>query len=182
MSGSAVASSAELQALLDRQAIVNVLLRYCRGVDRKDRAALETVYWPEAHDDHVHSRLSGPDYVNHVLAATAEMRTAHHLGNILVEFDGPTAARSEAYFLALHEMPGEDGALEFLQLSGRYLDHFEKRGATWRIRDRTLVFDFRQTHPAQAFDTPWLARIDRRGAAFPDDPLYTALAPRRAQP
>jgi hypothetical protein len=168
-----------LQRLLDRQAIVDVLLYYCRGVDRGHRAALERVYWPDAFDDHVHVKLSGPDYVEHVLQATAEMRTAHHLGNILVEFDDDTRARCESYFLGLHEMAGGDGAPIFLELSGRYLDRFEKRGEKWRIRERTLVYDFQQTHPAQGFDTPWLTRINRRGSGFPDDPLYQALGAQR---
>jgi hypothetical protein len=170
------AREAAVQKLLDRQAIVEVLHHYCRGVDRKDRGALERVYWPEAVDDHVHVRLSGPDYVEHVLRATATMRTAHHLGNILVEFDGPTQARCESYFLGLHEMPGEGGETIFLQHAGRYLDRFEKRGEAWRILARTLVFDFQQTHRAGAFDTPWLMRSNRRGGAFPDDPLYSAFA------
>jgi hypothetical protein len=172
------ASPDRLQALIDRQAIVDVLLWYCRGVDRNDRSALERVYWPDSFDDHVHLKLPGPQYVDHVLKATAQMRTSHHLGNILIEFDGPGRARCESYFLGLHEMAGEDGALVFMEIAGRYLDVFEKRGEDWRILERTLVYDFVQRRPAQDFDTPWLARINRRGAAFPDDPVYTALKPR----
>jgi hypothetical protein len=168
---------AQIQRLLDRHAIVDLVYRYCRGVDRNDRTALERVYWPDSVDDHVHVKLAGPDYVEHVLKATTGMRTAHHIGNMLVEFDSPTLARCESYFLALHEMPATNGALDFVALSARYLDRFEKRGDEWRIRERTLVFDFQQTLPAQDFAAPWLARINRRGGAFPDDPVYTALAP-----
>lgn len=174
----ATLSEQALQGLLDRQAIMDVLHAYCRGVDRRDRDALERVYWPDAVDDHVHVKLPGPAYVEHVLAATSAMRTAHHLTNSFIEFDGPTRARCESYFLGLDEMPALGGATEFLELSGRYLDIFEKRDQAWRILARTLVFDFQQTHPAGAFNTPWLARLNRRGSAFPDDPLYTALVPR----
>lgn len=164
-----------LGRLLDREAICDLLLRYCRGVDRRDPAMLERIYWPDAVDDHVHVRLSGPDYVAHVLRATADMRTAHHLTNILITFDDPDVARSEAYFLGLHEMPGEgaeSGSLMFVMLSGRYLDRMERRNGEWRIAYRTLVFDMQQTLPAGAWTDGWLARIARRGQAWPDDPLY----------
>jgi hypothetical protein len=40
----------ELQTLLDRQAIHDVLMRYSRGLDRHDRKVLESVYWPDAVD------------------------------------------------------------------------------------------------------------------------------------
>jgi hypothetical protein len=43
----------ELQTLLDRQAIHDVLMRYSRGLDRHDRKVLESVYWPDAVDDHI---------------------------------------------------------------------------------------------------------------------------------
>jgi hypothetical protein len=164
----------EIQQIVDREAIREILFRYCRGVDRKDRAKLEQVYWPDAIDDHVHVTLSGPAYVDHVLRATGEMRTAHHLTNILIEFDTTSSARCETYFLGLHEMPGDDGAIEFVLISGRYLDRFEKRGEEWRIGHRALVFDMQQTHPVGLWDG-WLAKIARRGAPFPNDPLYSLI-------
>jgi hypothetical protein len=46
-------SDPELQALLDRQAIHDVLMRYSRGLDRHERKVLESVYWPDAVDDHI---------------------------------------------------------------------------------------------------------------------------------
>jgi hypothetical protein len=164
-----------LQSLLDRQAIADVLHYYCRGVDRHDRAALDRVYWPDAFDDHIHVKLPGPAYVEHVLRSTARMRTAHLITNILIEFDNPSSARCESYFIGEHEMVEEGGDLVFLLLSGRYIDRFEKRGPDWRILERTLVFDFQQTLPAGGWDGPFVSRINRRGAHFPDDPLYTAL-------
>ena len=46
-------SSAEaLQALLDKQAISETLLRYSRAIDRRDADLMRRVYWPDAIDDH----------------------------------------------------------------------------------------------------------------------------------
>ena len=41
-----------LRALVDRQAIHDVILRYCRGVDRMDRELLLAAYHSDAIDDH----------------------------------------------------------------------------------------------------------------------------------
>jgi hypothetical protein len=43
----------QLQMLLDRQTIHDVLMRYSRGLDRHDRKVLESIYWPDALDDHI---------------------------------------------------------------------------------------------------------------------------------
>ena len=43
---------ADLQALLDREAIRDCLNRYCRGIDRADEELLRGVYWPDARDSH----------------------------------------------------------------------------------------------------------------------------------
>ena len=48
----AAARDPEIQALLDKQAIREVVLRYCRGIDRLDREMVRDCYWPEAIDEH----------------------------------------------------------------------------------------------------------------------------------
>ena len=40
-------SDSTLQSLLDRDAIRDVLSRYCRGLDRMDRPLADTVWHPE---------------------------------------------------------------------------------------------------------------------------------------
>ena len=41
-----------LRVLLDKQEIHEVLMRYCRGIDRCDAELLHSVYHPDATDDH----------------------------------------------------------------------------------------------------------------------------------
>lgn len=175
-------SDQAIQRVVDRDAIREVLYRYCRGVDRKCRAELEQVYWPDGTDDHGHAvdaaadqAIPGPEYVDRVLEGVAAMRTAHHLTNILIEFDGADSARSEAYFVALHELDSGGGGEKFIQLSGRYLDRFEKRGGAWRIARRLLVFDFEQTHRAGTWTSAFLPQLHRRGGSWPDDPLFALM-------
>ena len=42
----------EVQALVDKQAILEVLTRYCRALDRGDAALIASAYHPDAVDDH----------------------------------------------------------------------------------------------------------------------------------
>ena len=41
-------------ALLDKQAVTETLLRYCRAVDRRDAELMRKVYWPEAEIGRAH--------------------------------------------------------------------------------------------------------------------------------
>lgn len=41
-----------LQQMLDREAIRDLVWRYCRAVDRRDFAALSALYHPDAIDEH----------------------------------------------------------------------------------------------------------------------------------
>lgn len=50
-----------LQELLDRQAIYDVMMRYCRGVDRFDADLITSAYHPDARDDHTVRGLARKD-------------------------------------------------------------------------------------------------------------------------
>jgi hypothetical protein len=82
-------------AIAARMEITDVLYYYCRGVDRHDKAALARVYWPDSFDDHIALKVSGPEFAAEVITATAEMRTSHHLTNILIELTSASQARVE---------------------------------------------------------------------------------------
>ncbi len=166
-------ASVALQALLDKQAITEVLYRYCRGVDRHDRAALVSVYWPEAIDDHVAYVGDAAGYIEFSMNFMPGIRTSHVLSNILIEFDTAGAARVESYYRAYHDLPAEDGARNDWILGGRYLDRFERRGDEWRILHRVLAVDFQQSMPATAvWNQGVLAALKTRGEHHPNDPLY----------
>jgi hypothetical protein len=165
-----VGDLSEIQGLLDKQAITEVLYRYARGVDRCDRAVLATVYWPDAEDDHMVFKGSGDALLEYLSTAVRQMRTQHRLANILIEFDGPTRARSESYVVAYHNMAAPSGREEVV-FGGRYLDRFEKRGGEWRISYRKLVMDFFQNQPA-ATDLGVFGSLPITGGHYPADPLY----------
>ena len=67
----------ELQELLDQRAIRDVVLRYCRGIDRLDLELVRDCYHPDATDDHggfVGDRDEYVEWVGGVLGRDATRR------------------------------------------------------------------------------------------------------------
>ena len=54
---------AEVQGLLDKQAVYEVVLRYCRGVDRLDLEAVRDCYHPDGVDHHTGFSGTRDEYV-----------------------------------------------------------------------------------------------------------------------
>ena len=164
----------DVQALLDKQAITEVLHRYCRGIDRADRATLASAYWPDAYEEHA-SEYNGPvaGFFDYAMKAVARMHTAHRLSNILIDVVSPTRAVAESYVWAYHSVPPELGEYDLIA-GGRYLDKLEKRGGEWRILHRDLMIDFIQKHRSET-DLGVFGALEISGRHFPEDRLYTQL-------
>jgi hypothetical protein len=165
--------SAAIRAMLDKQAITEVLLRYCRGIDRKDPHVLRSqVYWPDAIDDHVLYEGDLTGFIDFSAKFTRGMPTMHFLGNILIDLIDETHAFAETYHLAFHDMPGETGRMD-LTIGGRYLDQLEKRDSQWRLKQRTVAIDwFTRANGTADWNSGLFANLRTRGGPRPDDPLY----------
>ena len=134
-----------LQVLLDKQAIREVVMRYCRGVDRGDADLLGSAYWPDATDDHPGDQhftgeSVGPEMVRSMLEHMQS--TNHQITTQTIEVDGDRAA-AESYSLGNHVM--KDGRR--LKTLVRYLDRFEKRDGEWRISYRLCLNDAAEILP-----------------------------------
>ncbi|MFD1191469.1 nuclear transport factor 2 family protein [Phenylobacterium conjunctum] len=162
--------SAQVQELLDREAIRDCLYRYCRGIDRAEEAALRSAYWPDGTDDHGPYKGSASGFVDWAMQTLPTIeQSVHQIHNVLITFREGGAA-VESYFTALQRQPGRGGAVVNLQMEGRYLDWFEKRGDEWRILNRTVVFDWIQEQSG-----PAPGKSAGRGPVsgrWPDDPVY----------
>jgi len=167
---------ADVQRLIDTQAITDVLMLYSRGIDRRDEAALMRVYWEDAIDDH--GEYSGPAhaFIKSVMPTLAQMKTSHMLANILIEFASTTVAQVETYFQATHVL-GNEPQLSHWILGGRYLDRFEKRAEEWRIKERTVVVDYQRLLADVQPWSGWQPRTQALCAAKPNDPVYRVFAP-----
>ena len=75
-----------LQALLDERAIRNVVLRYCRGVDRLDEDLVRSCYHPDASDEHGSFSGDVEAYIEWSFGLLRDYdATMHFIGNQLVE-------------------------------------------------------------------------------------------------
>src|SRR5262245_60832968 len=96
----APARDPEVQALLDKQAIREAIMRFCRGVDRGDAALITSAFHPDAKDEHSgHGTYSGENIAERTLSfvRSTEMSPVHMITNQLIELDGDKAG-SETYY------------------------------------------------------------------------------------
>lgn len=166
---------AELAELLARREIEDVVLRYCRGIDRMDRELVRSCYHPDASDEH--GSFSGGvdaflDWVWKLLARYES--TMHFVGNVLIELAGDAAAAAESYGISFHRGASEAPHLNLIT-GFRFLDRFERRdGGPWKIAARVAVTEWsRRDDPAHRWPVPPELRSGRRDRS---DALYALLA------
>lgn len=137
---------AELAA---KQAITEVIHRYCRGLDRMDRALVASCWHPGGTDDHA-PLYAGPfeGFIDWVFPLHAGMEcTRHNVSNILIELDGDKAASETYWTLTLRT--AINGTLCDIQAQGRYVDNWECIDDVWAIRHRQSLSDLDRVEPVQ---------------------------------
>lgn len=137
--------------LVDKQEIHDVLMRYCRGIDRCDEELLRSVYHPDATDDHGQFKGKAADFIPWALQALQrDERTTHFLCNELIEVQGDIA-HCESYLFAVHRRKTKAGtATVDLTFGGRYVDRFERRDGLWKIAHRQVIFEWSRLDPVDA--------------------------------
>ena len=137
-------------ALGDRAEIGDVLLRYFRGVDRRDWTLVRSCFFADARTDYAPFYQGGIDDFMRFLEDPAGFglfdRTFHFAGNQLIELDGDggDTAETEVYAMAQHTSAADAGqsTRNFLTVWLRYLDRFERRDGRWAIADRRIEVDW----------------------------------------
>ncbi len=176
MSGASSRDQA-LDELLDKKAIEEVLVSYCRGADRGDADLIAAAYHPDATEDHGGTfKGSANDYVKMLrqILPTAP-RMSHIITNIHIEVNG-TTARSECYFLTFSRRADGDEPHDNLTCA-RAVDDFEKRDGVWKIARRRLAWEW--NHEMALNETWGRGQIAPdpsklvRGGKKPNDILYT---------
>jgi hypothetical protein len=167
-------------ALAAKSEIEEVVLRYCRGIDRMDRELVRSCYHADAIDEHG-SFTGGVDaFLDWVWALLARYEmTMHFIGNVLVELVGD-AAVAESYGVAWHR--SADPRPQWNLVTGfRYVDRFERRGdGAWRIARRVAVTEWsRVDAPRDRWQVPPTLRVGRRDRS---DALYELLEGLRRPP
>lgn len=133
----------EVQRLVDRAAIRDVLLHYAHAVDRRDIEAVYACFTPDA----AYKGALGEGSVDVALGALRERwlqytRTMHFIGNQLIEVDGDRAT-SETYAIAYHQTDS-DGEQSNMAVGVRYLDTLVRTPAGWRICRREVTREWQR--------------------------------------
>lgn len=123
------------EELAAKQAITEVIYKYCRGLDRMDRELADTVWHPDGTADYGNFQGTGAQFLDDVREQHQRvLGHTHTVSNILIEVNGDRAA-SETYVVATlwgSAVPGGMPPMftEFVA-RGRYID-------TWSCRERGL--------------------------------------------
>jgi len=126
-------NAARLEHLLDRQDILDCLIRFSRGMDRFDRELFLSAF----HSDAVIAAgdfVGGPDALYDwasVLHEQGQSSTHHNLLNHTCEIDGDVAHTETYYLFAARNRDATNWVA-----GGRYIDRLERRDGTWKIAVR----------------------------------------------
>jgi hypothetical protein len=162
---------ARLEQLLDRQDILDCLVRFCRGMDRFDRELFLSAF----HGDAIIAAgpfVGGPeklfDWASQ-LHEQGQSATLHYMLNHTCEIDGDVA-HTETYYL----FTGRNRDETNWTAGGRYIDRVERRDGAWRIAFRSNAIEWSgmvPTMPIPFLDVP---DVHRNGvpSRSQDDPSY----------
>jgi len=153
-----------LQDLLHKGEIHDVLMRYCRGVDRGDQDLIVSSFHSDATIDAGKGKITPADIAR---TATSDDHIQTHLyGNCLIELVGDVAW-SETYFLAFH-VDDRKGKRFMRTRSARAIDQFERRSGVWKIAKRVVADDWSRVDEI----VEYAAGVPVTGRRSHEDPVY----------
>lgn len=165
---SAQEPGAEIDALLSKQAIQELIMAYARGVDRADEALLASLFHEDAVVVSGIVNGSGARFARDICAhvrANLE-RCFHSVANVWIEVQGERAV-GESYVIATATAGGEE-----TMTGGRYVDSYERRDGVWRFSSRTFVLDWTSTNPSTFETDGFYGALTTRGCYGREDPVY----------
>jgi hypothetical protein len=174
----------DMQMLLAEREVRNVVLRYCRGIDRMDLGLVRSCYHADAEEHH--GQFVGG--IDEALAAVWEIlgtygSTVHVVGNLLVEIDPdvPAVARCETYGVAMHFEREDRSGRPGVDIGFRWIDDLvlkrpsPESSPEWRFSRRAAVTEWIRK-PGEPGYSPIPERL-LRGSRDGTDPLYSPRRP-----
>lgn len=165
-----MSTQAALETIADRQAITELIYRYCRSVDRIDPELGYSIWHEGAVADYGDFYCgNGPGVIDLICAQHRQtLYHSHQMSNIIIELDGDCAG-SESYVTANLRI-GDGEQIKQITVWSRYIDTWSRRDERWGLDKRIAVRDFdeiRDVVPLSQAETP--GRRDR------NDPSYAVL-------
>jgi hypothetical protein len=143
----------DVNELIAKQEVHEVLMRFMRGMDRQDWELVRSCYYPEAIHDHGTWRGHVDEFIEREKVTYQRfVINTHFAGNELIEVEGDTA-RSELYSVCWHRVRAQGDDPEIDWVSGmRYQDRLERRDGEWRIAYRLIAMDWHRADPVTSHD------------------------------
>ena len=147
-------SSIEIQYLIDRAALHDLLARYFQGLDRGSPEQVRSCFTGDvqAHYDKrtptrgIEELIDSLQNFNKLKEGTMKI-TTHFMGNLNISRLEGDVAETETNALALLVEPGNGADLVSVR-SLRYLDRMRREESGWRISDRIHTLDWSCQMPA----------------------------------
>lgn len=142
---------AKLEALVDRQEILDALTRFSRGIDRFDRELFLSAF-------HADATIAAGDFVGGPadlydwatpMHEQGQHATHHNLLNHTCDLDGDVA-HTETYYLFVGRNRDDSNWIA----GGRYIDRLERRDGQWKIALRTNAIEWSGLVPTM--DIPFI--------------------------
>jgi ketosteroid isomerase-like protein len=136
-----------LQRLVDEAEIKRLGLGYAQAVDRRDMAALTSLFTPDGSIEGAGVERRGHEQIGRIAARLDRLydRTYHTVFNQTVAIDGAAAAEGEVYSTAHHLKRQDDGRTSDYVMVITYRDRYVRTESGWRFAERRLDLQWTQT-------------------------------------
>lgn len=141
-----MAQAATLQAIVEEEAIRDLMTRYFTSVDRKDFAAVGACFTEDAFVDFEGATATGTEAILKFIRGIEPAPVLRHfMGNQRIDLRGETA-EVETYAIAMVRQ-AHDGRVVDNTSHNRYVDRMVKRGGRWLVAHRLMLHDWRRHIP-----------------------------------
>jgi len=134
----AVTDTATLARMLDRQEIVDLLLRYASTIDAKDYPTLRSLFCEDIHATYGEIAVDGADnLVQWIDDMTADTSWQHHLLSVYhVDFVSDSEATTLTYHTSHQTKSASPNTCR--KIVARYYDTVRKVDGIWKIADKHM--------------------------------------------
>lgn len=160
----------EIGAVVDKQAIRDLIYTYCRAVDRQDISLGHSVWHDDGYADYGADFYQGPGrgVIDTICMQSGHLLSqSHQVTNILIDLEGDRAG-SESYISSTYRLQ-RNGTLMHMAVWARYLDAWERRDGRWGLMRRKVIFDHDEIRAATPMGRATEFKRDR------SDPSYGFL-------
>lgn len=132
-----IVAGAELRRMIDKRAVEEVLVMYCRLLDDRQFAALLELFTDDAQvhfwGRELHGKAALAAAYGDGAESTGRPTSAHVLSNVVIDIDGDRARATSDFTVISRAADGTYGVL----VCGRFVDELLRSSDdSWRIRSR----------------------------------------------